>query len=63
VAAKCPHLVYICRAHGLAAELALELLINNSLDSRVSVAPTLAKRGLEPLDCMRTLRGSGFFEP
>jgi hypothetical protein len=63
VAAWCPCLIYICRAHGLAAGPALELLISNPLDSRVSVAPTLAKQGLEPPDRMRTLRGSGFFEP
>jgi hypothetical protein len=42
------------------AELALELLISNPLDSRVSVAPTLTKRGLAPPDRMRTLRGSVF---
>jgi hypothetical protein len=59
--ARCPRLFYICRTHRLAAEPALELLISNSLDSRVLVAPTLAKRGLEPLDCMRTLR-LGLFE-
>jgi hypothetical protein len=63
VATRRPSLIYIYRAHELAAEPALELLISNPLDSRVSVAPTLAKRGLEPPDCMRTLRGSGFFEP
>jgi hypothetical protein len=57
VAARCPRLIYIYRAHGLADEPALELLISNPLDSRVSVAPTLAKRGLEPPDCMYTLRG------
>jgi hypothetical protein len=60
VAARCPRLIYIYRAHGLVAKPALELLISNPLDSRVSVVPTLAKRGLEPPDHMRTLRGSVF---
>jgi hypothetical protein len=63
VTARCPRLFYICRTHGLAAKPTLELLISNPLDSTVPVAPTLAKRGFEPLVCMRTLRDSDFFEP
>jgi hypothetical protein len=63
VTARCPRLFYICRIHGPMDKPALELLISNPLDSRVPVAPTLAKRGMEPLVCKRTIRGSDFFEP
>jgi hypothetical protein len=55
VVARCPHFVYICRIHGFAAKPTLELLISNPLDSRVPVAPTLAKRGLKPLVSVCTL--------
>jgi hypothetical protein len=63
VTARCPRLFYICKTRGLAAEPTLKLLISNPPDSRVSVAPILTERGLEPLDCMRTLRGSNFSSP
>jgi hypothetical protein len=51
---------YICRAHGLAAEPALELLISNPLKSKAPVVPTLAERALRPLVGNRTLRGFDF---
>jgi hypothetical protein len=63
VAARFPHLSYICRIHGFAAKPALELLISNPLDLRIPMPPTLAERGLEPLVSMCNLRGSDFFEP
>jgi hypothetical protein len=44
VASKCPHLFYICKAHGLAVRSALELLISNPLESRAPVAPALVER-------------------
>jgi hypothetical protein len=43
VAARCPRLGYICRAHGFAAEPTLRLLISNPLDSRAPVASTLVE--------------------
>jgi hypothetical protein len=60
VAARCPHLIYICRAHGLAAELALKLLISNSAKSRAPVSPALVEWVSKPLISNRTLRGSDF---
>jgi hypothetical protein len=63
VASKYPRLFYICRAHGLAVRLSLELLISNPLESRASVAPALAKRVLRLLISNRTLRGSNFLSP
>jgi hypothetical protein len=58
---RCPRLFYICRTHGLAAKPALELLINNPLESRASVVPALAERVSRPLISNRTLRGTDFF--
>jgi hypothetical protein len=63
VAARCPHLIYICRAHGLVAEPALELLISNPLEPRAPVAPSLVERVSRPLVSNRTLRGSNFSSP
>jgi hypothetical protein len=63
MAARCASLGYICRIRGFAAEPALELLISNHLDSRVPVVPTLTEQELKPLVSIRTLPGSGFFEP
>jgi hypothetical protein len=61
VAARCPHLIYICRAHRLAAEPALEL--SNPLESMVPVVPSLTERVLRPLVSNRTLRGFDFSSP
>jgi hypothetical protein len=58
VTARSPHLIYICRTHGLAAKPTLELLISNPLESRAPVAPALTKRAPGPLVGNRTLQGS-----
>jgi hypothetical protein len=63
VAARCPRLIYICRAHGLATEPAFELLISNPLESRALVAPALVERVSKPLVSNRTLQGSDFSSP
>jgi hypothetical protein len=63
VAARCPRLIYIYRAHGLAVEPAFELLISNPLESRAPVAPAPVERVSRPLVSNRTLRGSDFSSP
>jgi hypothetical protein len=63
VVARCPRLIYICGAHGLAAKPALELLISNLLESRAPVAPALVERVSRPLVSNYTLRGSNFPSP
>jgi hypothetical protein len=63
VSVRCPRLGCICRIRGFAAELTLELLISNPIDSRAPVAPTLTEWDLRPLVSNRTLRGFGFSSP
>jgi hypothetical protein len=63
VAARCPCLIYIFRAHGIAAELTLELLISNPLEPRAPMAPALVERVSRPLVSNRTLRGFDFSSP
>jgi hypothetical protein len=60
VAASCPHLFYISKAHGPAVRSALELLISNPLESRAPVASALVERVLRPLVSNRALRGFDF---
>jgi hypothetical protein len=63
VASRRPRLIYICRARGLAAKPALELLISNPLESRAPVVPALIEWVSRPLVSNRTLRGSDFLSP
>jgi hypothetical protein len=58
-----PPSFYICRARGLAVELACELLISNLLESRAPVEPAVAELAARPLVDNRTLRGSDFSSP
>jgi hypothetical protein len=58
VAARCPRLICICRAHGLTGKPILELLISNPLESRAPVAP-VTERVSGPLVGNRILQGSG----
>jgi hypothetical protein len=60
VAARCPHLFYICKARVLAVEPVHKLLINNPLESRAPVVLALVERVSRPLVSNRTLRGSDF---
>jgi hypothetical protein len=55
VAARCTRLIYIYRTRGFAVELTLELLISNTLESRVPVAPALTERFSGPLVGNRNL--------
>jgi hypothetical protein len=63
VAAMRPRLIYIYRAHRLAAEPAFELLIRNPLESRAPVAPAPIEQVLRAPVSNRTRRGSGFSSP